>query len=564
MKILKWQIGLIVLAMTIIAIILLAQKPIEQIIIAEPTSGGNYVEGLIGVPVRFNPIVDHLNQIDRDVDSLIFSQLIKFDSQGNPTGDLAESFAISISADVINVTLRDNALWHDGTPLTTQDVLFTISLFSNPNLPISSDIAELWSQIEVTAFDGLNIQFILPESYVPFYDFLDFPILPKHIFEDYSADELLNGIENFNPIGSGPYKFESLDIEEAKIIGVTLSVNQEYFLDVGLIEQISFRYFDTFSEVIAAYKEGTISGIGNIPNEEIEEILAEETISVYTANKPELTMILFNHDKLSVPFFQQPAIRKALAYGLNKQWIINERLLSQAVIANGPILPGTWAYNEKIAPIPFNPEEAISMLREAGYVLPGDGGAIRFNEEQRLSFTLSYLETELNTQIVEMIQNYWTEIGVGVKLDPNTDKNEYMTKLKEHQFEAALVDFSLSNSPDPDPYVFWHQAMISGGQNYGQWDDRRASEYLENARVTSYLSERIQLYKNFQTHFSIELPAIPLYFPMYSFAIDASVNGVTVGAMFDPSDRFNQITEWYLVSQPKIEVNQSTEIDGNN
>jgi peptide/nickel transport system substrate-binding protein len=126
MKKLRWQILIAIIAAGAVALLLFGQKIDPEISITEPTSGGVYVEGLIGSPLRFNPLLDNYNQVDRVVDRLIYSQLIRFDSWGNPQPDLAQSFGISINGDIYNVQLRENAVWHDGMPVTTADVLFTI------------------------------------------------------------------------------------------------------------------------------------------------------------------------------------------------------------------------------------------------------------------------------------------------------------------------------------------------------------------------------------------------------------------------------------------------------
>ncbi len=115
-----------------------------------------------------------------------------------------------------------------------------------------------------------------------------------------------------------------------------------------------------------------------------------------------------------------------------------------------------------------------------------------------------------------------------------------------------MVDLNLSRSPDPDPYPFWDQAQATGGQNYTQWDNQVASEYLESARVTVNMLERAKYYRNFQIIFSQELPALPLYYPVYTYGVDSVIQGIRVGPLFDTSDRFANITEWYLVRSERI------------
>ena len=107
----------------------------------------------------------------------------------------------------------------------------------------------------------------------------------------------------------------------------------------------------------------------------------------------------------------------------------------------------------------------------------------------------------------------------------------------------------MSRSPDPDPYPFWHQTQATGGQNYSKWDDRQASEYLEQARILVNPEERTRLYRNFQVRFAGELPALPLFYPMYTYGVDSAVKGVRIGPLFDTPDRFSKVTDWFLYAE---------------
>ena len=116
-----------------------------------------------------------------------------------------------------------------------------------------------------------------------------------------------------------------------------------------------------------------------------------------------------------------------------------------------------------------------------------------------------------------------------------------------------MIDLDLARSYDPDPYPFWHQTEATGGQNYSQWDNRAASEYIEQARVIANMDTRMRLYRNFQVIFARELPALPLFFPVYTFGVDTRVMGVQSPPLFEPADRFNVISQWYLVTQKALE-----------
>ena len=166
-----------------------------------------------------------------------------------------------------------------------------------------------------------------------------------------------------------------------------------------------------------------------------------------------------------------------------------------------------------------------------------------------MAFTLLYPLDDEHKALAEAIQADWAKIGVQVTLEAVTYDTLVTENLDTHLYQAALVDLNLARSPDPDPYPFWHQAQASGGQNYAQWDDRQASEYLEAARVTTDLAERTRLYNNFQVRFAQELPALPLFYPVSTYAVSAEVQGVRVGPLFDTADRFNTLTSWFLVTR---------------
>jgi peptide/nickel transport system substrate-binding protein len=102
--------------------------------------------------------------------------------------------------------------------------------------------------------------------------------------------------------------------------------------------------------------------------------------------------------------------------------------------------------------------------------------------------------------------------------------------------------------------------MAVKGQNFSQWNDRRASEYLERARVTPDRFERTRLYRNFQIHFSRELPALPLFYMIYNYPIDQQVQGVQLGPLYDPADRFDQVFRWSLETRPIVEQAPELEV----
>jgi peptide/nickel transport system substrate-binding protein len=186
-------------------------------------------------------------------------------------------------------------------------------------------------------------------------------------------------------------------------------------------------------------------------------------------------------------------------------------------------------------------------------VIPAEGGDARAKEGISLAFTMLHPDDDLHTQIAQTIRDQWAGIGVSVDLQAVPYDTLASESLASRAYQAALVDLNLSRTPDPDPYPFWHQAEATGGQNYSQWDDRAASEYLEQARVTADYTLRTRLYRNFQVVFAKELPALPLFVPVYSYGVDEQVQGVQVAALYDPSDRLTTFTKWYLLTRRALE-----------
>ena len=552
MKKLRWQILVVILTLIVVAVLLLTQQPSLNPVIPGPASGGIYTEALVGSFGRLNPLLDLNNPADRAIDRLIFSGLIRFDPGGNPQADLAESWGVSADGTIYNITIRPKATWQDGTPVTSDDVLFTINLLRSANSAFSADVRSLWDNVEITRLDDKNIKFTLKEPFVPFLDYLTFGILPKHLLETVSADQLSNAAFNKAPVGSGPYKFDHLTVENGQITGVVLTVSDDYYGQKPFVQQIVFRYYTDAGAALVAFHAGDVLGVSQIPPNLVASTCDDPTLSCYSSRLPQLTMVLFNLGDNDVSFFQDKNVRRALMAGLNRQWMVDNLLQGQAVVADSPILPQTWAYYDGVEHIGFDSDSAVSQLKNAGYILP-QNGTVRAKGAVSLSFTMVYPDDNLHAQLAQTIQQDWAAIGVEVKLQPVSYTSLLNDYLTPRTYQAALVDLDLSRSYDPDPYPFWHQVEITSGQNYSQWDNRTASEYLEQARVIADPTIRARLYRNFQVVFSRELPALPLYYPIYTYGVDQRMLGVQAVPLFEPADRFNGVSSWYLVTRRALE-----------
>ncbi len=547
-KKLRWQILIIVLALIVIAVVLWGQQAEPVLVEApEPTSGGIYKEGVVGSLIRLNPLLAVFNPPDQDPTRLLFSGLIHFGSTGLPQPDLSSSWGISRNGEVYNLLLRTDALWHDGEPVTSDDVVFTVSLLKNSEFPVQEDLAAFWQEVEVEALDEHTLQFRLPEAFAPFLDYLDFGILPVHLLGDLSAQEIVDSPFNLQPVGSGPFQFDRLLVMDNQITGVALKKNPDYYGDTVFFDQVEFIYFPDSLSAWEAYRAGDILGIGEITLEILKEALEDQSINLYTSRMPQMSLILMNLDNPEVVFFQEVEMRRALLQGINRQYLVDHINQGQAIIADGPIFPKTWAYYEGLSRYDYDREAAIKKIRNLGYTYPAEGGAARTNEEgDRLAFTMIFPEDEKHTLIAQSIQENWAVLGIDVSLQALPYEELISDRLENRSYEVALVDLNLTSMPDPDPYPFWHQTQTTGGQNYSIWNDRQASEYLEQARIILDFAERQRLYKNFQVRFFDQLPALPLYYPVYTYGVSSDVKGVRIGPTFEPADRLDTISDWYF------------------
>lgn len=562
MRHLRWQVLIAVLGMLLVGRMLAGKAtsaPVpdpdgpEAVETANaPVAGGTYSEALLGAPSRFNPLLDYANPVDRDIDRLIFSGLTRFDAVGRPAPDLA-NWIISEDGLTYTFVLRADARWHDGTPVTTADVAYTIGLMQDPAYPGPADVAFLWREVEVRAINEQTVEFGLPEPFAPFLDYTAFGLLPAHLLADVAAGDLATAPFNYAPVGAGPFRFAGLLGQGEEVTGVRLEAFADYHGQAPLLDAVEFKFYPDFPAALAAYEAGEVLGLSRVDPAHVTEALALPDLGVHTTLRPEYSLIFLNLQTDELPFFKDKRVRQALLRGLNREAMIDSLLNGQAVVANSPVLPGSWAYNPDLPTAAYDPAAAAELLDAAGWVVP-DGSApgsdtyVRQKEGVALRFTLTLPDDPLHTGLAEAAQATWSQLGVLVDLntvDPAALRSDYLLP-RPRAFDALLVDLNFSGTPDPDPYPLWHETQVESGQNYGGFADRNTSELLEQARITLDLETRARLYFRFQSRFADQTPALLLFYPVYSYAVDSRVSGVQVGPLIEPSDRLNTLAGWSL------------------
>lgn len=546
----RWQLLIVLITGLVVGLILVFQRsatPLALESTPNPVTGGSFTEALAGEIIRLNPALDRFNQPDRDVDRLIFSSLIKFDSRGLPVGDLAANWEVSSEGTRYVINLRENAVWHDGTPLTSQDVLYTVSLLQSSSSLVPEDLRNFWQQIQAAALSDLSLEFSLPNSFAPFLDYLTFQVLPSHLLGNLSLDELVDHPFNLAPIGTGPYRFKEFQVADGKISGVSLEAFEYYYSGRPYIDEVHFKLYPDAKAALQAYLGDEADAVAQIAHEDLVTALNQPGLDVHSSRLPRLTMVFLNTQNLTKPPLQSAEFRKALMAATNRQKLMDEVYASQAVPALGPIMPGNWAFYDGLEPYRYDVDLARQLLAGAGYSWSEDG-KLMSPEGAQASLTLLVQDDPTHNKMAAILAADWAAIGIEVTLDarPYAD---LLANLNARSYETALVDIDMSNSPDPDPYPFWAESQAEAGQNYAQWRNTTASEYLEQARTQPEIELRVRLYRNFQILFAEDLPSLPLFYTVYNYGMKNSIKNVSIGPIYDPADRFNAINTWYVLSE---------------
>ena len=545
-----WQVLLVGIGF-LIAASMLAYLAVTYTTEFRPALGGTYVEAVSGYPQSLNPLLSFYNGADSDVTALVFSGLTKLNMQGEVVPDLALGWEIDPTGITYTFRLNPRALWHDGLPISADDVVLTTNLLQDPDYPGPPHIATLWKSVQVEKVDELTVRFLLEEPYTPFLDYTTVGLLPAHLLSDVQAADLPS-LPEFSraPIGTGPFRLTEVVVEEGLITEVALKRFSRYYGPEHYIENFVFHFYPTAQAAVEAYSTGAAEGIGKVPPELLAETWQKEDLNFYSAPQAEMTLLYFNEILTETVPFAATAVRQALLFGLDRQGLVDDVLQGQAVIPQTTFQPGTWAYSTEGVPrYPYDPEKARALFSREGWTRPTVTATLRNRVGNTLSFSLMVADEPRDIAVGELIAEQWSRLGISVTVQavPPLVRN---AALESHDYEVALAHFVLPG--DPDPYPFWHETQTPVGQNYAGFRHRQISEIIEEARITRNREQRFELYQEFQRLIMEEVPAFPLYVPVYNYAVDKQVQGVQIGPLMQSGDRFRNINEWYVLQRRVI------------
>lgn len=536
----RWQALLALLTIILLAAILTTTA--REVVAPPPQArGGTYVEAVVGVPRSINPLLSFSGDLDRDLTGLIFQGLVALNARGEPTPALAESWEISPDQQDITFRLRQGVRWHDGAPFTAADVVFTVGVlqsdaFAESGQPASTYLSQLWRNVSVEQIDRYTVRFRLQQPLASFLAENTIGILPSHLWNNVPIAELSQSLLNLQPVGTGPWRLASLSALGARLEPNPYSVDMAPYL-----EAIEFRFFPDYASAFAAFQAGEVDGVSRLLPQDMAIAQASKNMEVLTAPLAGATYVYLNLDNPEAPFLADSQVRQALMLALDRSKLIDRALNGQGMPADGPFMPGTWAYAPG-QPLVSDPTRAAELLAAAGWT-DSDRDGVRENEDVDLAFELLGDDEVLLQELAEQ----WRQVGVLAEPRLVSLASLAGDFLSPRTFQAAVTHWQLSG--DPDPYPLWHSTQIDSGQNYTGWSNEEADLLLEQGRSTNDPGRRMQLYSEFQRIFAAELPALPLYFDVYAFGVSNRVKDVEADRLNWPWERFRSAHKWYVVQE---------------
>lgn len=538
----RWQVAVALLGVVVLGL-LLGGLAYTRTTVIVPDRGGTYIEGLAGGPSSINPLFWQ-NETERDLVSLLFTGLTRGDERGEIVPDLAQSWEISEDNLTYTFHLRRDVRWHDGTPFTADDVLFTVRLMQHRDYQARPDLAALWRSVVVEKVDEHTLRFTLSEPFAPFLDTTTVGILPAHLLKGVPVKALPESPFNLHPVGTGPFMIEEVDADH-----ILLRANPHFYGPRPYLDKVEFKFYPDYQSLLVAYQRGEIEGLSRVFRRDLPRIRETSGLTLYSAPMASCTLIFLN---LGSPLFQEKEVRQALLLALDRQGLIDEILDGQGVVAHSPILPHSWAYDPGVRRYGYDLEEAKVLLEKAGWV-DGNGDGIREKGELRLEFTLLTNADPTRARMIEVISRQWAEVGVKAHTQMVETSELREEVLRPRRFEALLYGWNIP-AFDPDPYPLWHSTQAQDeGQNYAGFAHGEADTLLEEARRINDQALRADMYRRFQEIFAEEVPSLLLYHPIYHYAVDEGVKGVQLSrVVIAPSDRFRTIAQWYIKTKRVI------------
>ncbi|MFK2825367.1 ABC transporter substrate-binding protein [Bacillus sp. B190/17] len=495
----------ILLPLSVTSMILLAGCNSDQV----PTTSSVITKQLVyGTEMEIeqvNPVLDE----NQEIDSLIFRGLTKPTETNEVAPDLAKAWDISPDHLIYTFTLRDDAKWEDGQPVTAEDVKFTLDKVRDPqtNTPIAGEFSEI-KLVEVLKENEVKIT--LSNPFPPLLDKLKIGILPKHLLQN----EDINTTDfNQHPVGNGPFKLKEWDRDHT----ITLVRNDNYYGTKPKLEEVVFTPIPDPNTRALQLKTGEIDLALMEPNQ-MKSVKKDEKFVVHTIPTADYRAVMYNFRQ---PLFKDAKVRQAMSFAIDREAIVKGMLFGKGEAAYGP-LQKSWANAPQRERYAYHPEKAKALLEEAGWKKGSDGVLVK--DGKRFEFELvSPITDPVRVSLANIVAQQMKPLGISVIPKP-LDWNA----IKIDEVDAFLIGWGSEFDPDDHTYRIFHSSQIGDGlYNMGAYRNAKIDELLTQARTADDQEKRKELYGQFQQELALDPSFNFLVYLDALYGVNKKVSGIS-------------------------------------
>jgi len=504
--------------------------------------GGTYSEGIIGSFTNANPIYA-TGAVDMSVSRLLFSGLFTYDANNNLVGELAEGFTIDPRGTTYSVKLKPGLTWHDGSPLTADDVAFTYQVIQNPDA--GSPYRTSWQGIAVKATDRRTVTFTLPNQLSAFPYSLTNGIVPRHLLVGKSMQSLRTVPFNTSqPVGAGPFKFKALEVTggaaNEREERVALEPFDKFYGGRPNIDRFIVHSFRDEAQLIESFKKREVDamvGLTKVP----PGYGHDSTLHIY--NLP-LTAAVMTFFRTGSEILTDPKVRGALARAVDTE-TIRLSLEYPARPVRGPLLLNQIGYNPAIVQTGYNPAQAAALLDANGWQTGEDG--VRKKDGRPLRLTLYAQDTSEYANVARSLQKQLRAVGVDLEVILK-DPSDFQAALSSSSRTYDMLLYGISIGKDPDVYVYWDSknadVRSANRLNFSEYKSAVADASLQAGRTRADANLRSVKYQQFLQVWRDDAPAVGLYQPRFLYITHHDVNGLEERPINADVERFKNVHAW--------------------
>jgi len=451
--------------------------------------------------------------------SLIFDTLVWKDSSGEIIPWLAESWKASDDGLNWTIKIRDGARWHDGKPLTVDDVAFTFRYFGkNPN-PWTQAAVDMVKAVE-TAEDR-TVRVTLSRPYAPFLRNVlgAMPIIPSHIWQ--KVDDPLKYTDKQSLVGSGPYRLASYNKAEGSYL---YEANDDFWLGPPYVKRIELI---PVGDEALAIKQGqihaaSVSGVGSATAADLMKALRDDPkLGVISAPGEWNLVLYFNMEK--GPPYNDKAFRQAIAYSLDLQKMVDQVLFGDGTAGVPGRLPESnpWS-NPKTPTYPYNVEKAKQLLESSGYLDRNGDGLREMPNGKPLKLQLLFGDLS-SSRPAEMVKSWLADVGIEVTLK-SVDRATLDQMTTEGQYEMAITGYGgMAGDPDFLRTNYSSRAKAKRFTRVYGYSNERFEELAAKQIETSDEAVRRKMVDEMQSILGEDVASIPLYYQNNNLVFDKTV-----------------------------------------